>query len=108
MTNNRIPIEELARSRKEKRQSSHKRKPHSNQAKRPTSPKAATFYGQYSGMERPKFVGKPQHHKIVSATNGFEMFQADRVYTDARPNKAKNLKRVGSKKQARIRYAFVI
>lgn len=105
LTNNRIStMEEMARGRKEgKRQFSHKRKTGSSQGKRPTSPKASTFYGKINGMDRPKFITKPHHQKMISATNGFELYQPDKVYADARPGKFKQQKRLGSKKQARIR-----
>lgn len=95
--------EELARGRKDaKRPASNKRKTLSNQSKRPTSPKAATFYGKSNEIDRPKFI-KPIHQKIVSATNGFEIYKAEKVYSEVRPMKPKQSKRLGSKKQNRIR-----
>lgn len=58
-TNNKITaIEEFARGRKEsKRQMSGKRKTLSQNSKRPTSPKAATFYGQFTAMDKPSYNG---------------------------------------------------
>lgn len=96
-------MDELARGRKDgKRPTSNKRKTLSNQSKRPTSPKAATFYNKSNEIDRPKFI-KPIHQKIVSATNGFEIYKAEKVYSEGRPMKQKQSKRLGSKKQNRIR-----
>jgi hypothetical protein len=97
-------MEEIARGRRDsKRIASGKRKTHSQQAKRPTSPKATTYYGQINDVERPKFLGKTMHQKIASATAGFDIYKAEKAYADAKPVKSKHSKSVTSKKQARIR-----
>jgi hypothetical protein len=104
LTNNRIStMDELARGRKDgNRPSSNKRKTLSHQVKRATSPKSSTYYSKNNEVERPKFI-KPSYQKIVSATNGFEIYKAEKVYSETRPIKTKQSKRVGSKKKNRIR-----
>ena len=97
-------MDELSRGRKEnKRANSSKRKAGSHQSKRPTSPKLATFYGNINNYEKP-MISKPHYHqKVISATNGFEIYnKAEKAYTH-KPTKGKGGKRGGSKKQTRIR-----
>ena len=86
-----------------KRPASNKRKSFSNKAKRPTSPKVGAFYGRINGMERQKFIPKSKQQKISSATQGFELYKTEVAYSEARPIKLKQNKRVNSKKQQRIR-----
>jgi len=97
-------MEEIARGHKDsRRHTSNPRKAISNHSKRATSPKTAMFYGKKSAMDRQKFV-KSGHQKIVSVTNGFELYKAEKAYADVRPVKAKqHSKRPLSKKQHRIR-----
>jgi hypothetical protein len=97
LVNRMSKIDEIARNRKNSRRSN------SRKNKRPTSPKADNFYGQIQGEQR-KFI-RPNHQKIVSATNGFEAYKAERIYSEARQGKHKP-KRATSKKQQRIRYFF--
>ena len=99
MVNHKISsMDEIARGRKEhKRPGSNKRKSYSNKNKRPTSPKAGAFYGKIMGVERPKFITKPTHQKIASATQGFEFYKQERAYAENRPVKAKQQKKPSSK-----------
>ena len=94
LVNRMTKIEEVARNRKNSRRSN------SRKGKRPTSPKMDNFYGNIQGEQR-KFI-RPSHQKIVSATNGFEAYKAERIYSESRHGKQKQ-KRATSKKQQRIR-----
>ena len=106
-TNNKIStMEELARGRKEhKRQMSGKRKTYSQNSKRPTSPKASTFYGPFTAIEKPSYNGNfaiSNLHQSLLKTDLFNI--VEKVYANPNPNKHKNnSKRLGSKKQMRIR-----
>ena len=52
-------MEEFSRGRRDsKRSSSSKRKAGSGQGKRPTSPKASTFYGKMSAFEQANLIPK--------------------------------------------------
>lgn len=89
---------EHSQGRKEvKRPPSNKRKAYSNKPKRPVSPKAGAFYGKIMGVERPKFVSKSKHHKIASATHGFEFYNAEKVYNDNKQIKITQNRKVNSK-----------
>ena len=87
-TNHKIStMEEFTKSRKEhRRHNSSKKRVHSNQNKRPTSPKAVTFYGKMTGVDKPKFITKNAHQKVFSATNGFDFYdKTEKIYTNSRP-----------------------